>query len=143
MSSPPLQSVAFDTQPLLWFFRAIESDEQVKRYLAAVERGEIEASVSRPNLAELFYVGARLEDQQWADRRTTDLRNIGVAVVGDRDLRKPVARLKHRYGPYFPIGDAYALAAAIEGDVSLLVGDDNDWDDPIDDGYDVIRVGDL
>jgi hypothetical protein len=65
---------------------------------------------------------------------------IRVQVVSPAATWEQAPVYKDEYTPNFPLDDAFALATAAEQNVPLLVGDDTDWDDPIDTGEDIIRI---
>lgn len=124
--------VIFDAEPLLAFAFDEPGASEVERWLDRVYDGEIDGYVTTINLAEFRYIAARNTSREQADALIDDLQEMGVAVYEIDDLWKPASDLKATYSP--SIGDAYAVTAAKamdeegEGNTTLLVGADDDYD---------------
>lgn len=125
-------SVVFDAEPLLAFSFDEQGAEEVERWLDRVYDGERDGYVSTINLAEFRYVATREASAERADAHITALRDMGLTEYAIDDLWEVASDLKAAYSP--SLGDAYAIAAAknidddTEGDVTLLVGADDDYD---------------
>lgn len=126
-----MTSVIFDAEPLLAFAFGEPGTETIEQWLDRVYDAEIDGFVTTVNLAEFRNVATRLSTPQAADAFIDDLQEIGVSSLEIDDLWREASALKADYSP--ALGDAYALAAAEAldsgaGDVTLLVGADDDYD---------------
>jgi hypothetical protein len=132
--------VVFDTESLITWSKGNDGTEIVVDFLSDTYHRNIETFISRMNLIEVWYVCAAIRDPAWGERKTDDIQDMGVEVVEVVDMWEVAAHVKYEYMPDFPIGDAFALATAIERDVPLLTGQDSHWDEPIADGHDIIQI---
>ncbi len=144
MSSPSphqgTQPVVFDAEPIIIWIDDDAGADVVEQHLSDTYYNHIETYMSEVNLAEVHYNCAGRKSRAYADTKVRQLHQFGVQVVSTSATWKQAAVYKDEYTPNFPLGDAFALATAAEQNVLLLVGDDTDWDDPIDDGDDIIRA---
>jgi PIN domain nuclease of toxin-antitoxin system len=134
------QSVVFDAEPIIIWIDDDTGADVVEQHLTDTYFDNIETYISEVNLAEVHYNCAGRNSRAYGDKKTRELQQFGVQVVPTTATWKRAALFKDEYTPNFPLGDAFALATAAEQNVPLLVGDDTDWDDPLDDGEDIIRV---
>jgi PIN domain nuclease of toxin-antitoxin system len=134
------QPVVFDAEPLMKWIEGSSGATVVEGYLTDTYHGYIETYISQVNLTEVYYGTADYQSLQYANRQTTTLQNIGVVPLSTTSIWERAAEYKHEYTPNFPLGDAYALATAAEQGLPLVVGDDTHWDDPENDGHDIVRV---
>jgi uncharacterized protein with PIN domain len=134
------QSVVFDAEPLIIWVDDDPGAAVVERHLSDTFYGNIETYISEVNLAEVHYNCAGRKSRAYGTKKTRQLQQFGVQVVSTTATWEQAAVFKDQYTPNFPLGDAFALATAAEQNVPLLVGDDSDWDNPTDDGEDIIRV---
>lgn len=124
-------TVVFDAESLLAFSFDEPGAAEVERWLDRVYDSEIDGYVTTINLAEFRYIATRHASQEEADAHIDDLREMGVAEQEIDDLWEPASDLKASNS--LSLGDAYAVAAAREldndeGDATLLVGADDDYD---------------
>jgi PIN domain nuclease of toxin-antitoxin system len=134
------QSVVFDTEPLITWMQGTEGTETVIAFLSDAYHRTIDAYISQVNLTEVWYVCAEIKDPSWSDTKINDIRDMGVQVIETDDIWQQAARYKHTYTPDFPLGDAFALAAASEQQVPLVTGRDSHWNDSIADDHDIIQI---
>lgn len=134
------QSVVLDAEPIFTWIEGSAGANDIEQYLSDCYFGHVDAFMSEVNLAEVFYNCAGFNDLSYGKRKTNELRSYGVTPVDSSGVWEQAAEYKHEYTPNVPLGDAFALATATEQELPLLVGGDPHWDDPIDDGLDVIRV---
>jgi uncharacterized protein with PIN domain len=132
--------VVFDTEPLITWSMGNDGVETVTEFLSDTYHRNINTCISRINLIEVWYVCASMRDPTFGEQKTDDIRDMGVEIVEVVDIWELAARVKYQYMPDFPIGDAFALATAIEREVPLLTGPDSHWDEPIADGHDIIQI---
>ena len=118
-------TVVFDTEPLVAYFCDEPGDEEVGRYLEAVE-GTTDGYVSAVNLAELRYVVRSLTSADRAETVTDVIEQSGIRRVDTADTWETAAAFKHQHSP--ALGDAFALATAQTVGGTLLVGADDDYD---------------
>lgn len=125
-------TVVFDAEPLLAFSFDEPGAGEVERRLDRVYDGELDGYISTINLAEFRYIATRKTSVAQADAHIDDLRDMGVTEYPVDDCWEAASDVKATYSP--SLGDAYAVAAAnaldnhIEGNVTLLVGADDDYD---------------
>ncbi|HET7325634.1 MAG TPA: PIN domain-containing protein [Halococcus sp.] len=117
------QSVVFDAEPIIIW---VDNDPGAK----TVEH----------HLSEVHYNCADRSGRAYGRKKTQQLQQFGVQVINTNATWEQAAIFKDEYRPNFPLGDAFALATAAEQGVPLLVGDDKHWNDPENDGHDIIRV---
>ena len=139
-SHPGTQPVVFDAEPIIIWIDDDAGADTVEQHLSDTYYGNIETYISAVNLAEVHYNCAARQNRVYGTKKTNQLQQFGVQVVSPAATWEQAAVYKDEYTPNFPLGDAFALATAAKQNVPLLVGDDTDWDDPIDTGEDVIRV---
>ena len=137
---PNTQEVVLDTEPIIIWADGDPGSITVKNHLTDTYFGHIETYMSRVNLTEVHYNCAARGGRGYGKKKTDQLRDFGVRFVDSGATWKQAAEFKDEYTPNFPLADAYALATAVVKDVPLLAGDDRHWDDPEDDGYDIVRV---
>lgn len=134
------QPVIFDAEPIIIWVDNDPGAKIVEQHLSDAYYGNIETYVSSVNLSEVHYNCADRSDRAYGQKKTQQLQQFGVQVINTDATWERAAILKDEYRPNFPLGDAFALATAAEQSLPLLVGDDKHWDDPEDDGHDIIRV---
>ena len=134
------QPVVFDAEPIIIWVDGDPGANTVKQHLSDTYYGNIETYISSVNLAEVHYNCAARSGRAYGAKKTQQLQQFGVQVVNTNATWEQSALFKDEYRPNFPLGDAFALGTAAEQGVPLLVGDDSHWDDPEDDGHDIVRV---
>lgn len=143
-SSPPAhagtQPVVFDAEPIIIWVDDDPGATDVEQYLSDTYYGNISTYMSAVNLTEVHYNCADRGGPGYGTKKTQQLQQYGVGIVNTGPTWEQAARYKHEYTPDFPLGDAYALATAAERGLPLIVGDDTHWDDPENDGHDIIRI---
>jgi PIN domain nuclease of toxin-antitoxin system len=137
---PSTESVVIDAEPILTWVEGSNGATQVEKYLTDTYFGHINAAMSEINLAEVYYNCAKFQGLGYGEKKTSELRTYGVVPVDSSSVWRQASEYKHEYTPNFPLGDAFALATATVRDLPLLVGGDPHWDEPMDDGLDVIRA---
>jgi uncharacterized protein with PIN domain len=134
------QPVVFDAEPIIIWVDDDPGAKTVEHHLSDTYFGHIETYISSVNLSEVHYNCAARSSRTYGAKKTQQLQQFGVQVINTNATWEQAALFKDEYRPNFPLGDAFALATAGERDVPLLVGDDKHWNDPADDGHDIIRV---
>ena len=134
------QPVVFDAEPIIIWVDNDPGAKIVEQHLSDTYYGNIETYISSVNLSEVHYNCADRSNRAYGQKKTQQLQQFGVQVINTDATWEQAAILKDEYRPNFPLGDAFALATAVEQGVPLLVGDDRHWNDPEDDGHDIIRV---
>jgi PIN domain nuclease of toxin-antitoxin system len=134
------QPVVFDAEPIIIWVDGDPGATVVEQHLSDTYFGHIETYISSVNLSEVHYNCADRSGRAYGQKKTQQLQQFGVQVVNTDATWEQAALLKDEYRPNFPLGDAFALATADEQGVPLLVGPDQHWDDPDDDGHDIVRV---
>ena len=123
-------TVVFDAEPLVAFAFDEPGAETVEDWLDRVYDGDRAGYVATVTLAEVRYVAARKASPEQADAHIRRLRELGLSEYEVDGLWRTAAELKRRHA--LAIGDAYAVAAAVDLDadenVTLLVGADDDFD---------------
>lgn len=123
-------TLVFDAEPLLAFAFDESGAENVAARLDDVYDGERRGYVTTINLAEFRYIAMRRTSAERADAHIDDLQSIGLQTIDTDGLWRLASELKAVYRP--SLADAYAVAAASRmdadrGDVTLLVGADDDY----------------
>lgn len=134
------QPVVFDAEPIVIWVDGDPGAKVVEQHLSDTYHGNLTTYISSVNLTEVRYNCAARSGRSYGAKKTSQLQQFGVHVVDTGGTWEQAAIFKDEYTPDFPLGDAFALATASEQDVPLLVGNDAHWDDPEDDGHDIIRV---
>ena len=137
---PNTQTVVLDAEPILIWADGDPGSTTVNNHLTDTYFNHIQTYISHVNLTEVYYNCAKRGGHGYGKKKTGQLRNFGVQFVESSSTWEQAAEFKDAYTPNFPLADAYALATAVVQAVPLLAGDDRHWDDPEDDGYDIIRV---
>ena len=141
-----MRTYVFDTEPIVaWLFEE-PGHERVQALLDTVLAGEADGVIADANAAEIVYLAARLLAAARGDPTPTTrdiaegmydvtiLERAGIRIV-DADWQS-ASRIKAPGG--LSLGDAFAVARAVEDDATLIVGADEDFDAlPVD--VDVIR----
>lgn len=122
-----IERLVFDTEPLVAYLDDEPGSDAVEGWIDQVASGEIDGYISPITKTEVLYVGSRV-GFRWDDLQASleRLEALGVVVSDPRDCWETAAELKQRYP--MALGDAYALATAIDVDGTLLVGADDDFD---------------
>jgi predicted nucleic acid-binding protein len=118
--------VVFDTEPIVAHADDEPGSEVVDTYLTAVSSGDALGFVNHVTLTEIRYVIARKYGREVADTYLDWLLAVGVASVSAEDVWKQATEFVLDCNP--ALGDAYALATAVERNGSLLVGADDDYE---------------
>jgi predicted nucleic acid-binding protein len=119
-------TIVFDTEPLVAYFCDEPGSDTVETYIEAVE-GSADGYISAINLAEVHYVVRAIDSEARADAIVNVLEETGIRRVDTEETWPSAADFKFRYSP--ALGDAFALATAIQVSGMLLVGADDDYDD--------------
>lgn len=129
------ESYVFDAEPLITHFYDEPGAARVESLLTDVYDGDSTGFLSEVTATEITYKIAWLE----ADDRPTDADlDIGRAQVRDvvdgglrleptTDSWGTAARVKAGGG--ISLGDAFAVALAVESDATLVIGANDDFDD--------------
>lgn len=129
--------VVFDTEAYIAHYFEEPGADVVDDWLNQVYDGELEGFVSATTLVEVRYIICRSEGKTMddADEYVEQLiwPNFTEYEIAPRD----VAEIKYQYA--IALGDAFSLATAVSKDARLIAGADDDWDEPIVDGYDIER----
>jgi len=120
------ETIVFDAEPLIAYFRDEPGSDTVETYVDAVE-GAADGYISAINLAEVHYIVRAIDDEERADAVVDVLEESGIRRVDTEQTWSPAADFKFRYSP--ALGDAFALGTAAYVDGILLVGADGDYDD--------------
>lgn len=124
-------TVVFDAEPLIAFAFDEPGAEAVEEWLDRVYDGDHAGYVAAITLAEVRYIAARKASPEQADAHIRRLRELGLTEYEIDDCWRTASELKRKYA--LAVGDAYAIAAAVDLDgdcegVTLLVGADDDFD---------------
>lgn len=129
--------IVLDTEAYIAHYFEEPGADAVDDWLNKVYDGELAGFVSPATLTEVRYIICRAEEDAMAaaDEYVEQLiwPNFSEHETAPRD----VAAIKCRYP--IALGDAFALATAVSTDARLIAGADDDWDEPIADGYDIKR----
>lgn len=125
----------FDTEAIVAFLYDEPGHARVGDFLADVEAGEAEGSLSEMNASEVYYLVARYEGTTEDKPTTASLR------AADRDIRTlqqrgvTVERADWRLtgeikaDGHISLADACGVALAAENDATLVAGGDDDFDE--------------
>ncbi len=118
-----LETLTFDTEPIVAFFFGEAGAEPVINILEKVQNGNAEGYVSIVNLTEVYYTIAR-RDRRTADKKINLLRLFGLKVVpvDENGLWREAALIKNKY--LLSLGDSFAVATAQALQTKLVVGSD-------------------
>ena len=119
-------AVVFDAEPLVAYFCDEPGSDTVETYVAAIE-GPTDGYISAVTLAEVHYVVRAIGGEDRADAVVEVLDESGIRRVDTAETWRRAAEFKYRRSP--ALGDAFALATAVQTDATLLVGADDDYDD--------------
>ena len=124
-------TVVFDAEPLLAFAFDEPGAEAVEEWLDRVYDGDRAGYVATITLADVRYIAARKASPEEADTHIRRLRELCLTECEIDDCWQTASELKRKYA--LAVGDAYAVAAAVDVDadrerVTLLVGADDDFD---------------
>jgi predicted nucleic acid-binding protein len=111
-----------DSFALLRFFQKEPGGEKVRRILADVAAGRVQALLNVINLGEIIYLVQRRFGEAKKLEILMHIQRMGIEVLpAPNDLVFRAAELKAR----FPLSytDAFALASAIEHHATLVTGD--------------------
>ncbi|NUE02352.1 PIN domain-containing protein [Halorubraceae archaeon YAN] len=125
-----VESVVFDTEPLVAHADGETGADIVTDWLDAVYEGEINGHISTVNLTEVKYILARKYSRQDADEYISWLSEMGIHTIPAGQHWDDAAEWILNYNP--ALGDSYALATAEnthKTETALLVGADDDYDD--------------
>lgn len=129
--------IVFDTEAYIAHYFDEPGAGVVDGWLNQVYDGELAGFVSTTTLVEVRYIICRAEGATMdeADEYVEQLiwPNFREVEMNPRD----VAEIKCEYP--IALGDAFALATAVLKDARLIAGADDDWDVPLEDGYDIER----
>jgi predicted nucleic acid-binding protein len=121
-------SLVFDTQALLAFYLEEPGAEKVANYLKQVLEKKISGHINIINLAELYYILSR-QNEQLAEEKERNLRSFGIKIVPvnvKSGLWKQAALMKAKHP--LSIADAFAAATAITLKAKLVTGSDIEFD---------------
>lgn len=127
--------IAFDTEAYITHYFAEPGADDVDEWLNRVYDGDLDGVVSPTTLVEVRYIICRANSMADADAYIEQLiwPNFEEYTVDPRET----AAIKCQYP--IALGDASALATARAADARLIVGADDDWDEPIADGHEIKR----
>ncbi len=114
----------FDTEVVLRFYLGERGAERVRELLERIEEGKAEGYMSLVNLTEFYYILHR-KSPEIAEEKLNNLMAFGIKQVDIKESWKIAARIKAEKG--IPLGDAFAAAAAISLNATLLAGEDSDF----------------
>ncbi|MEM4782294.1 MAG: PIN domain-containing protein [Halalkalicoccus sp.] len=131
--------VVFDAEPLIAHADDERGSDVVETYLDAVVAEDTAGYASYVNLAEIRYTIARKYDPATADEYLDWLVDLGIDPVDVGDAWMAAAEYILEYNP--ALGDSFALATAETVEATLLVGDDDDYDEISDVSIERFRDG--
>jgi predicted nucleic acid-binding protein len=144
-----VRTYVFDTEPIIAWLHDEPGHERVNTLLEEATSGTAEGIIADANAAEIVYLDARLLAVARDDPEPT-IRDIAeglydVTMLERAGLRIADANWQHAGRIKAPgglsLGDAFAVAQAIEEDATLVVGADDDFVDlPVE--VDVLRFRD-
>lgn len=131
----------FDAEPILAFGLDEPNADVVESHLNRVFNNVENGYISFLNLAEVRYVIIREDSIAKADTYLHYLTQKGLERIWANDVWRQAAAVKAQYS--VPIADAFAASSAEYLDETLLIGDDEHFDDIADDGLiDIQRFND-
>jgi len=119
--------VIFDAEPLIAHADGELGSDAVEEYLDAVAAEDTAGYACCVNLAEIQYTLARKYDRPTADEYLDWLSYLGIETVDVGDAWVEASEYILEYNP--ALGDSFALAAAETIEATLLVGDDDTYDE--------------
>jgi predicted nucleic acid-binding protein len=136
-----VETYVFDTEPIIAWLHDEPGHEYVGTLLEAVDSGTATGVIADANAAEIVYLDARLLAAA-RDETAPTIRDIAeglydVTMLERAGLRIADAGWQHAGRIKAPgglsLGDAFAVAQALEDDATLVVGADDDFADlPVD-----------
>lgn len=129
--------IVFDTEAYIAHYFEERGAETVDDWLTQVYDGDLAGVVSTATLVEVRYIICQREGETMDDADTYVEQLIWPNFSDHETTPRDIAELKYRYS--IALGDAFALATAISTGARLIAGADDDWDEPIADGYDIER----
>jgi predicted nucleic acid-binding protein len=120
-----LECLTFDSEAILAFYLGETGGAVVRDSLEKIQNREIEGYINIVNLAEIYYVLARV-DPKIAEEKQRNLRLYGLKVVPVEDdgLWREAALIKSKHS--LSIADAFAVATAQALKSKLVVGSDKE-----------------
>jgi predicted nucleic acid-binding protein len=120
-----LECLTFDSEAILAFYLGETGGAVVRDSLEKIQNREIEGYINIVNLAEIYYVLARI-DPKIAEEKQRNLRLYGLKVVPVEDdgLWREAALIKSKHS--LSIADAFAVATAQALKSKLVVGSDKE-----------------
>jgi predicted nucleic acid-binding protein len=120
-----LECLTFDSEAILAFYLGETGGAVVRDSLEKIQNREIEGYINIVNLAEIYYVLARI-DHKIAEEKQRNLRLYGLKVVPVEDdgLWREAALIKSKHS--LSIADAFAVATAQALKSKLVVGSDKE-----------------
>ena len=116
-----LDSLTFDTEPIVAFFFGESGAKPVIELLEKIQSRDIIGYINILNLTEVYYAIAR-RDPKVADEKLKLLRIYGLNIVPvtDNGLWHEAALIKNKY--QLSLGDSFAVATAQAFKTKLVVG---------------------
>ena len=120
-----LDSLTFDTEPIVAFFFGESGAKPVIELLEKIQSRDIIGYINILNLTEVYYAIAR-RDSKVADEKLKLLRIYGLNIVPvtDDGLWREAALIKNKY--QLSLGDSFAVATAQAFKTKLVVGSDKE-----------------
>lgn len=122
----------FDTEPLLAFGLDEPGAMEVQKILQQISENSEDAYITYINMAEIRYIVMRRAGVAKADTFLHYLASQGIDVINVGDVWRRAAYFKQEYS--MSLADAFTLSTAEYVDGTLIVGADDDFDDPISKG---------
>lgn len=119
-----VETIVFDTEPLLAYLRDEPGSDKVETYIKAVLK-DVNGYISIINRTEIHYLSARVETANRADAVIEILEENGIRTVGCGKTWQAASYYKQEHA--VALGDAFALATAEHVDGTLVVGADDDF----------------
>jgi predicted nucleic acid-binding protein len=133
------EHIVFDAEPLVAHADDEPGGDVVEGYLDAVAVGDASGYASYVTLAETRYTIARKYDRAAADEYLDWLTDLGIEPVDVEGTWMGASEYILEYNP--ALGDSFALATAEHVDATLLIGGDDDYDEPSDVSIERFRHG--
>lgn len=136
-----MTTYVFDTEPIIAWLYEEPGHERVQTLLDSIIDGEADGIIADANAAEIVYLDARLQAMARGDS-VLSVRDIAEGLYDVTMLERAgiqiadagwqlAGRIKAPGG--LSLGDAFAVAQAIEDDATLVVGADDDFTElPVD-----------
>lgn len=125
--------IVLDTEAFIAHYFEEPGADAVDDWLNRVYDGELDGFISTATLVEVRYIICREETMDDADTYVEQL--IWPNFTEHETYPRGIAEIKCTYS--IALGDTFAFATALSKDARLIVGADDDWDEPIADGYDI------